>query len=71
MYIFTDGLLLSVKLSVRKCLLLTLHVRLTADLHKLRCKASESSCQVVCLLAFGVGLSVQSRIKAGRGIQYT
>lgn len=55
--------------TVRKCSLLTLHVRLTADLHKLRCKASESSCQVVCLLAVGVGLSVQSGIKAGCGTQ--
>lgn len=59
--VFTDGLLLSAK-RLQKCLLLTSHIGLTAASHKLRCKASESNCQVVCLLAFGGGLSVQCRI---------
>lgn len=35
---------------VQKSLLLTSHIGLSAASHKLRCKASESNCQVVCLL---------------------
>lgn len=50
---------------VQKSLLLTSHIGLSAASHKLRCKASESNCQVVCLLVFGGGLSVQCRTRAG------
>lgn len=50
---------------VQKSLLLTSHIGLSAASHKLRCKASESNCQVVCLLVSGGGLSVQCRTRAG------
>ena len=42
------------------------HTGFTAASHKLRCKASESRCQLTCLVAFSSSLSVQLMIQAGK-----